>query len=81
MPVVIVREIIKREQPYPGLGATIKKAQMDSGLSVEKVIRGLDLSRTYWNKLVGDEDMVVSIGLLRKIEKFFNTDFGVNFDD
>lgn len=81
MPVLIVREIVKREQNYPGLGAAIKQAQQKSGMSVEKVIRGLDLSRTYWNKLVGDEDMVLSIVLLRKIEKFFSVDFGVNFDD
>ena len=78
---MIVREIVKREQSYPGLGAAIKQAQKTSGMSVEKVIRGLDLSRTYWNKLVGDEDMILSIVLLRKIEKFFNVEFGVKFED
>ena len=81
MSVLIVREILKREQSFPGLGARIKQAQKDSGLSVKKVIQGLELSRTYWNNLVKDETMILSIVLLRKIEKFFNVDFGVKFDD
>jgi transcriptional regulator with XRE-family HTH domain len=81
VPILIVREIIKKEVEIPGLGDRIKQAQKDSGLSVEKVIRAIDISRTYWNKLVADKDMVVSMDLLRKIEQFFNADFGVKFDD
>lgn len=81
MPILIVREIITRKCECPGLGARIKQAQVDSGLSIEKVIRAIGISRTYWNKLVGDESMTVSIELLRKIEEFFECDFGVSFEE
>jgi transcriptional regulator with XRE-family HTH domain len=80
VPILIVREIIKREVEVPGLGQRIKQAQADSGLSIEKVIRALDISRTYWNKMVADKDMAISIDLLRKIEAFFEVDFGVEFN-
>lgn len=81
MPILIVREIVKRELEVPGLGQRIKQTQADSGLSIEKVIRALDISRTYWNKMVADKDMAISVDLLRKIEGFFGVDFGVNFHD
>lgn len=81
MPILLVREIVKREVEVPGLGERIKKAQKDSGLSVEKVIRGLDISRTYWNKMVADKDMTISIDLVRRIEEFFKADFEVRFDE
>ena len=81
MPILLVREIVKREIEVPGLGDRIKQAQKDSGLSVEKVIRGLDISRTYWNKMVADKDMTISVDLVRRIEGFFKADFGVKFDD
>jgi transcriptional regulator with XRE-family HTH domain len=81
VPILLVREIVKREIEVPGLGERIKQAQKDSGLSVEKVIRGLDISRTYWNKMVADKDMTISIDLVRRIEGFFKADFGVNFDN
>lgn len=77
---MIVREVVKREREYPGLGDRIKAAQKSSGLSVEKVIRSLDLSRTYWNRLVKDEGMSLSIDLLRKIEKLFDVEFDVDLD-
>lgn len=81
MPILIVREIIKREIEVPELGRRIKQAQSDSKLSIEKVIRALDISRTYWNKIVADRDMAISVDLLRKIEVFFSVDFGVKFND
>jgi transcriptional regulator with XRE-family HTH domain len=81
VPILLVREIVKREIEVPGLGDRIKQAQKDSGLSVEKVIRGLDISRTYWNKMVADKDMTISVDLVRRIEGFFKADFGVKFDD
>ncbi len=81
MPVLIVREIVKREIEVPALSKRIKQAQTDSGLSIEKVIRSVDISRTYWNRIVGDRDMVISADLLRKLEGFFKVDFGVSFDD
>jgi transcriptional regulator with XRE-family HTH domain len=81
VPILIVREIIKREVEVPNLGQQIKQTQANSGLSVEKVIRSLDISRTYWNKMVADKDMAISVDLLRKIEKFFDVDFGVSFHD
>lgn len=81
MPILLVREIVKREIEVPGLGEQIKQAQKNSGLSVEKVIRGLDISRTYWNKMVADKDMTISIDLVRRIEGFFKADFGVKFDE
>jgi hypothetical protein len=81
VPILIVREIIKREVEVPGLGQQIKQTQADSGLSIEKVIRALDISRTYWNKMVSDKDMSISVDLLRKIECFFGVDYGVSFHD
>ena len=81
MPILIVREIIKREVEVPDLGQRIKQAQADSGLSIEKVIRSLDISRTYWGRMVADRDMAISVDLLRKIEGFFSVDFGVKFND
>jgi hypothetical protein len=81
VPILIVREIIKREVEVPDLGSRIKQAQVDSGMSVEKVIRSIDISRTYWNKLVSDKDMAISIDLLKRIEEFFSVDFSVKFDE
>jgi transcriptional regulator with XRE-family HTH domain len=81
VPILIVKEIIKRELPVPGLGKRIKQTQMDSGASVEKVIRSIDISRTYWNKIVSDEEMTIALDLLRKIEAYFNVDFGVKFEE
>gem|GEM_PF-2485831 len=79
MPVLIVREIVKREIEVPNLSQQIKQAQADSKLSIEKVIRAIDISRTYWNRIVDDRDMTISVDLLRKIEGFFSVDFGVKF--
>ena len=81
MPVLIVREIVKREIEVPNLSQQIKQTQIDSKLSIEKVIRALDISRTYWNRIVADRDMAISVDLLRKIESFFAVDFGVKFND
>jgi len=81
VPILIVREIVKREVEVPDLGQRIKQTQADSGLSIEKVIRSLDISRTYWSKMVADRDMTISVDLLRKIERFFGVDFGVTFND
>lgn len=81
MPVLIVREIVKREIEVPNLSQQIKQAQADSKLSIEKVIRAIDISRTYWNRIVDDRDMTISVDLLRKIEGFFSVDFGVKFND
>lgn len=78
---LLVREIIKREIEVPDLGERIKQVQIDSKLSVEKVIRGLDISRTYWNKMVAEKDMAVSIDLIRRIEKFFDVSFDIAFPD
>lgn len=81
MPIVIVREIIKREKPVPGLGRRIHQARVDSGESIEKAIRAIDISRTYWNKIVSDEEMTIALDLLRRIEAHFGVDFGVSFQD
>ena len=81
MPVLIVREIVKREIEVPNLSQQIKQAQADSKLSIEKVIRAIDISRTYWNRIVDDRDMTISVDLLRKIEGFFSVDFGVKFNE
>ncbi len=78
---MLVREIVKREIEVPDLGERIKQVQIDSKLSVEKVIRGLDISRTYWNKMVAEKDMAVSIDLIRRIEQFFCVSFDIAFPD
>jgi transcriptional regulator with XRE-family HTH domain len=78
---LLIREIVKREVEVPNLGEKIKQVQIDSKLSVEKVIRGLDISRTYWNKMVAERDMAVSIDLIRRIECFFGVSFDVTFPD
>lgn len=78
---LLIREIVKREVEVPNLGEKIKQVQIDSKLSVEKVIRGLDISRTYWNKMVAEKDMAVSIDLIRRIERFFDVSFDVTFPD
>ena len=81
MPIVIIREVVKREQAVPGLGEKIKRAQVDSGVSIEKLIRAINISRTYWHRIVGDEDMVLSVELLRQIEDFLGINFGVDFEE
>jgi transcriptional regulator with XRE-family HTH domain len=79
--ILLVREIVKREVEVPGLGRRIKAAQVASGLSVEKVIRGVDISRTYWNKMVSDQDgMSISLEMLKRLEEFLKVDFEVKFD-
>jgi transcriptional regulator with XRE-family HTH domain len=66
----------------PDLPSKIKQAQENSGLSVSEICRQVDVSRTYWYKIVNDK---VSEGLteatLRKIEEVLGIDLGVRFDD
>lgn len=65
----------------PELANRIRQAQEASGLSVSEVCRKLELSRTYWYKIINDN---VAEGLteatLRKIEAALNIELGVKFD-
>lgn len=78
---MIVREIVKREIDVPLLGQRIKQVQVDSGVSVEKAINVLGISRTYWSRVVSDREPSISIELIRKVEESFGVDLGVTFDD
>lgn len=77
---LLVRKIVKQEVEVPGLGDAIKKAQVDSGLSVEHVIRAVEISRTYWNNLVKERTDGISVDLLERLEQVLKVSFGVSFN-
>lgn len=77
---MIVRRIIKTEIEAPDLGQKIKLAQVQSGKSIEQVIREVGISRTYWNNLVKEKTDGIAYDLLQKLEQALGVDFGVEFD-
>ena len=69
---ISVRKIVD----VPRLEEKIKQSQAKSGKTVKDVCREANIHRTYWYKIVGG-DSVVSLDLLKKLEKILNCDFEI----
>lgn len=76
---VKVRRIQKIEVEVPELPELLKEALKKSGKSVSALCGEVDISRTYWYRLVGGREYAIAEDALRKIETALKTEFNVDF--
>ena len=77
---VKVRKIIKKEIEIQDLPKLIAQAQKDSGRSISEVCRSLEMSSTYWYRLINGREEAIALETLIKIEELLGVNFGVNFE-
>jgi transcriptional regulator with XRE-family HTH domain len=71
---LLIRKIIDKDAP--GLAIKIEIELERSGKSISSICKAIGISRTYWYQLMTN-DSVMSVVLLRAIERELNVDFEI----
>lgn len=74
-----VTRIVKEEVDVPELAQILRGALSESGKSVSELCRDAGISRTYWYKLVNNQEDSVAEDALQRIAVALGVDFGIDF--